>query len=667
MKSKIQWFGFAIAAGCCIGTNAQEPTIGGTYISGQASRGQGLYMTHCAECHGSALEGAVAGALSGPTFRVTWSRPNVTVDDLHFIVSTTMPVLQGGTLTEAEYLQVLAFILQGNGVPAGTQALRLDREYLAAIRMASAADVSLSAAPEFIEGERGLIPDGTGPSGQDLLSADENGADWLYHTRTYQGTRYSPLSQISVENVENIRPQCIYQMGVPGPFQSGPIVHDGTMYLNGVYATMAIDAATCATKWRHVWESKDPEPWSRNRGVAIKDGYVVRGTADGYLIALDAVDGALLWARQVANPWLGETFTMPPMIFEDKILIGPAGSENAISGWVGAFQLADGEPIWRFETVPGATRSGGETWGNPDGILLGGGAVWTPLSLDLARREVYVAVTNPAPDLPGFLRPGPNLYTNSIIALNVDTGELQWHDQVVPADDHDWDLTQVSPVFQARSAGRDRELVATVGKDGLLRVIDRASHERILEAEVTTRTNVAERVTPQGSYACPGLLGGVQWNGPALYPEEGLLIIPAVDYCTTFYAAEEVRYVEGAGYMGGRYDFDENWSGWLTAIDVSDGSTRWKYHSPRPVVAAVTTTAGGLVLAGELTGDFLVLNASTGETLYRFQTGGPVAGGIVSYEVEGQQYFAVASGNPLPRWVKDDHAGAATVVIFALP
>ena len=666
MRAAFRTTGLALALLVSVCVRAQGPSTRDTYTAEQSARGQALYATRCSSCHGVALEGGTAPPLSGPRFRVAWSRPNVTVDDLHFIISTTMPALQGGTLSATEYLDILAFILQRNGVPAGTTPLRGESRYLVAIRMESGDQVRLSTAPQFIPGER-ITPRGTGPSSAQLLNAAGEGANWLYHTRDYQGTRHSPLAQINTRNVATLSPRCVYQAGVPGPFQTGPIVYDGVMYINGVYATIAIDAATCATRWRHDWKPLDREPWSRNRGVAIKDGYVVRGTPDGYLIALDAADGKLLWARQVANPWLGETLTMPPMIFEDRILIGPAGSEQAISGWIGAFRLKDGEPLWRFDTVPGATRAGGKTWGNPEGILLGGGAVWTPLSLDAARRELYVAVTNPSPDLPGFLRPGENLYTNSIVAVNVDTGALQWHDQIVPADDHDWDLTQVSPVFRTRIRGSDRNVVTAVGKDGLLHVIDRESHERYYATAVTTRTNVEQPVTPAGVHACPGMLGGVQWNGPALHPRAGLLITPAVDYCATFFAAEKPRHVEGQNYIGGRSEADAEWSGWLTAINTADGSIRWKYHSPRPMVAAVTTTAGGLVLAGELTGRFLALDVENSKVLYSFQTGGPMAGGIVSYEVGRRQYIAVASGSPLDRWIKDGHIGSPTIIVFALP
>lgn len=238
------------------------------------------------------------------------------------------------------------------------------------------------------------------------------------------------------------------------------------------------------------------------------------------------------------------------------------------------------------------------------------------------KRELYVAVTNPAPDFPGFLRPGLNLYSNSLVALDVDTGELRWHDQIVPADEHDWDLTQVSPVFRAEIFGEDRNLITAVGKDGLLHVIDRDTHERKFSAAVTTRENVAEPVTSAGVYACPGVLGGVQWNGPALHPGADLLVTPAVDFCGTFIAGEEIRHVEGQTYLGGAYEFGEEWAGWLTAVSTADGSVRWRYRSSRPMVAAVTTTAGGLVFAGELTGRLLALDIDDGDVLYSFQTGG---------------------------------------------
>jgi alcohol dehydrogenase (cytochrome c) len=445
----------------------------------------------------------------------------------------------------------------------------------------------------------------------------------------------------------------------------GQGVYRGTMYVTTVYATVALDAATCRLKWRHTWAPKATDVWKNNRGVAIKNGYVVRGTADGYLLALNAATGALIWAVRAADSSLGETFTMPPMIYGDLVLIGPAGSENAISGWVGAFRLSDGSPVWKFKTVPGAEAGGSDDWKNPHKIKLGGGAVWTPMSLDPEKGELYVPVTNPAPDLPAHLRPGDNLYTNSLVALEVRTGQLRWYKQLVPNDSHDWDLTQVSPLFRTTVAGRQASLVATVGKDGVLRALDRNSHETVYQTPVTTLKNHDKPVTREGIESCPGVTGGVEWNGPAYNASLNMLYVGAVEWCFTFWAAETVRYIPGKGYMGGLMQAGKEQHGWITAIDASTGEVKWKYRSERPVVAAVTTTTGNLVLTGELNGDFLVLDARSGSVLYRFQTGGAIGGGIVTYQVDGKQYIAVMSGRPSPFWVSPN-AGAPTVFVFTL-
>jgi len=640
---------------------------GGPFTAGQAEAGRALYTSTCASCHGSELSDGSAPPLVGPTFRRTWSRDNVTVDDLLYIMSTTMPPRRTGELSQSQYLSVLAYLMSENGLRAGSTALTANAASLRAVSLLSDEDRLAGVAEAFIEGTR-VSPTGTGPTREQLLAAADDDANWLYHTGDYAGTRYSPLAQISSTNVQNLAPACIFQLGEPRNFQTGPIVYDGVMYMTGGRTTVALEADTCRPMWRHEWTPLDREPFLiNNRGVAIQDGWVVRGTADGYLVALDAADGEVLWARQIADPWKGESFTMAPMIYEDMILIGPAGSENAISGWVGAFQLETGEELWRFQTVPGATREGGASWLNPYNIPLGGGAIWTPFTLDPERDELYVAVTNPAPDLPANLRPGPNLYTNSIVALDVHTGELRWYDQLVPADEHDWDLTQVSPIYTARIGGVERNLIATAGKDGILRVIDRDSKARLFESELTTLENVDAPVTTEGVRVCPGIFGGVEWNGPALHEPTGLLVTPSVDWCYFFrdYEATEIRYVEGQMYLGGEVFPAGPRTGWITAVDGTTGEVRWRYHSPDAVIGAVTTTAGNLVFSGELTGDFLALDATTGDVLYRFNTGGPIGGGVVSYAVDGKQYVAVASGRPSGYW-QGENLGSGTVVVFTL-
>jgi len=349
------------------------------------------------------------------------------------------------------------------------------------------------------------------------------------------------------------------------------------------------------------------------------------------------------------------------------VLIGPAGSENNIQGWVGAFRASDGSPVWRFNTVPKPGEPGYETWRNPKGIPVGGGAVWTTFAIDTANGDMHIAVTNPAPDLPIHLRQGDNLYTNSIVVLDVRTGKLRWHRQLVVNDSHDWDVTHAAPMFTATINGAARRIVATAGKDGMLRALDRETHDILFATPVTTRENAETPVGFSPLRACPGVLGGSQWNGPAYHPGVNALYVPAVDWCTTFSSFEQVRYIPGKLYMGGKSDLDPpaRAQGWLTAVDASTGAVKWKYRSPRPMVAAVTTTAGNLVLTGELTGDFVVFDAKSGDVAYRFNTGGPMGGGVITYAAGGRQYIAVASGSPSNFWT-DRNAGAPTIVVFSL-
>ena len=646
---------------------AAEQFASGTFTESQFESGAIIYAELCASCHGLEAEGGVAVALTGPNFRRDYSSRDSDVGSLLRVISDTMPPRQPDRLTDAGNLAVLAFVLGSNGVLTGSEALKNEASYLIAIPLARG-DQKLDISKTFIEGIGGLVPSGSGPSFNDLLKADKNSADWLYHNHNYRGTRYSALSEINRSNITDLVQVCAYQMGSKNTMQTGPIVSDGVMYVTNMTHTAAIDAATCKRIWSYDWEARDRTVWGNNRGVAIKDGYVVRGTNDGYLLALDSSDGKLLWARQVADPWLGETFTMPPMIYKDLILIGPAGSENAISGWVGAFSLSDGGLVWKFETVPEAAAGGGPTWGNPENIPLGGGAVWTPLSLDYEMGELYVAVSNPAPDLPAYLRPGENLYTNNIVALNPENGELVWHKSLVPNDDHDWDLTQVSPVLKSAFDNTEKNLVATVGKDGVLRAIDLESKTTMYETEITTRLNADVPVTREGVIACPGVFGGVLWNGPAYVPSERLLVTPAIDYCARFSAAAVIEHTPGRLYMGGDVAPMENQSGWLTAVGAESGESRWKYHSPAPMVSGVTTTAGGLVVAGELTGNLLFLDSSTGEVLRQIDTGAPLGGGVVSYSSMGRQYIAVSSGNAMMTF-KTGHETPreGSIIVYSLP
>lgn len=653
-------------------TQAPPAVAEGPFTEVQAARGKEVYARTCAACHGPGLQGATSIPLVGSSFQARWRHPMLTADDLFYIVRKTMPPQAAGTVPVEDLAAAVAYLLQANGYRPGTTPLAvgaagLQQPLAWAGKYVSATGDTAVAGPEVVPGDAGASPGTNGPD-QAALDNAVSSKDWLVHTHDYAGTRYSPLSQIDTSNAARLAPACMLQVGEADSFQTGPIVHAGTMYLATAKSTMAIDAATCRVKWRHSWRLRGDASWNRNRGVAIKDGRVVRGTPDGYLVALSTETGAMLWARRVADSAAGETFTMAPVIYDDLILIGPAGSENNIKGWVGAFRLSDGSPVWRFNTVPRPGEPGYDTWQNPKNIPMGGGAVWTSFSLDTATGDLHVAVTNPAPDLPAHLRPGSNLYTNSILVLDVRTGKHRWHRSMVPADSHDWDLSHAMPLFSATIGGTSRRLVATVGKDGILRTLDRETHDIVYATPVTTIKNADVPVSTTPTHACPGVLGGVEWNGPSYSAMTSMLYVPAVDWCTTFTADAEPRYIPGKNYMGGTAARDpaETSQGWLTAMDATTGAVRWKYRSPRPMVAAVTSTAGGLVLTGELTGDFLALHGRTGDVLYRFNTGGSMGGGIVTYETGGRQYIAVASGTPSGFWV-DRNGGAPTIVVFALP
>ena len=648
-------------------SSGAQSTVG--FTRAQVDQGRSLYARHCAECHGAQLTSGNASALSGRDFQARWGAPSRSLHDLFYVLRTSMPFGAGGTLATDEYVAVLAFILERNGHAAGDRALVSDREALSRMRLVSATPAAAAAPgirypnPASMVGPKGLTPTATGPAHEALRGAASNGADWLTVTRDYSGSRYSPLKQITTSNVNRLRVACSFQVGQPSSFQTAPVVHGGTMYITAGYATMAIDAATCRPKWRHDWTGAIPS--LANRGVAVKDGRVVRGTGDGYLFALDAANGSLLWARRIADVSKGEMISMPPLVYDDLVFIAPAVSEYAIRGWIAAYRLQDGERVWRFNIVPEPGEPGSETWKQDSSIPIGGGAVWTPMSLDAERELLFVPAANPAPDFPVALRGGTNLYTNSVIALHLRTGKLAWYDQMVPLDDHDWDLTQVSPLYRANVRGRTRNVVATVGKDGVLRTVDRDSKERLFAVPVTTIHNADAPVTKEGTRTCPGVFGGVQWNGPTHHPGAGVLVVPAVDWCATFMLDDDVRFVPGQNYLGGRVTVDTAQAGWLTAVDASSGSIRWRYKSRRPMVAAVTSTAGGLVFAAELTGDLMALDVATGEVKFRHFLGGQAGGGIVTYEVGGRQHVAVASGTVSAFW-RDRFPGSPTITVFAL-
>jgi alcohol dehydrogenase (cytochrome c) len=486
-------------------------------------------------------------------------------------------------------------------------------------------------------------------SGPDLLASDTS-TDWLTATHGYSGQRFSSLKEITRANVGGLRRVCVYEIGRAPSMQSNPIVDRGTMYVTTAATTVAIDAATCRERWRYDRTPREYTQWSANRGVALTNGLVIRGMIDGVLLALDAGTGALRWERKVADVARGEVLTMPPLAVDSLILIGPAGSELAVSGWIAAFRARDGAEVWRFNTIADST------WEIDQGVLTGGGSVWTPMTYDPVSGTLYAATTNPAPDFVGDVRRGRNLYTNSVVALDVRTGALHWFNQLVPHDTHDWDVTQAGPVIG--------DAIAATGKDGILRLLDRATGTIRWQVPVSRQLNTHTQPTRAGTHVCPGLWGGVLWNGPAYSPLTDLLYVNAVDACGIYRLDEALVHQPPAAYVGGKFQVDTNRGGVLTAVDRVTGQVRWRYRARRGLLAAVTVTAGGVVFTGDIDGDLMAFDAASGELLLRAPIG-PLGGGVVTYAVQGTQYVAAVTGRVSSQIPVND-GGPARVVVWSL-
>jgi alcohol dehydrogenase (cytochrome c) len=515
-----------------------------------------------------------------------------------------------------------------------------------------------------------------GPVASRDLASNLDGGDWGYVDHDLAGTRYSHLKQITTKNVSRLVKACAYSFPDKEPSQTAPVVSAGRLYLTTAHYTVAVDGADCHVIWSSTWTPHEHEPANTHRGAALADGRIIRGTNDGFLVALDAKDGHTIWTTQIANPKEGYFISMPPLVHGNLIYIGPAGAETAAHGWVGAFRISDGEQVWRFNIVPHDGEPGADTWGpDPAARKHGGGNIWTPMSFDETKNLLYVPGGNAAPDLYDDDRPGDNLYTNSLIALDAATGHLAWYRQFIPHDVHDYDVSHVAPVFTTTVSGSTRNVIASTGKDGLLRLLDRDSKDVIYSVPFTNRLNVEVPVTRTPVRVCPGTLGGQEWNGSAYYEKQNMLIVPATDWCAEFNkdatAPDPEKEHTHAFYFGGETKFDP-WSaarGRLTAFDASTGQEKWRYEAAKPMVAGVTATAGDVIFAGELTGDLLALDARSGKVLLRFPLGGPVGGGVVTYSARGAQNVAVVSGfvGVYNLVAPEIGGGNTTVTVFRLP
>jgi alcohol dehydrogenase (cytochrome c) len=506
-------------------------------------------------------------------------------------------------------------------------------------------------------------------------------ADWAAYNRDpTTSQRYSPLAQITSANVGALHPVCVAHLGEQAAMQSGPVVVGGTLYVTSAINTWAIDAATCRLRWKHSYQY-DPRPdydLKVNRGVAFVDTpdgvRLVRGANDGRVYALDAHSGDEVWNVRTGDVRRGETFPAAPVAWRDVVYIGNAGGDNyGVTGRMLALDARTGATLWRAELVP-RTGPANLTWpAETDSVPRAGATTWTSYTLDTLRALLYVPTGNAAPDFIEAVRSGTNDHSYSIVAIDARTGEIRRAYKLLESDVHDWDVAAAPLLVRS---GAKRSLVIVAGKDGLVYGLQRESGAILYRTPITRRENVDAPLTPQGTRFCPGVQGGVEWNGPAYSPRTNAVYVGAVDWCSTVQVdpPEKLEGKRGLPWTGsarltqpfGRMDPKAEARGWITAVDADDGSVRWRHRTTTPIVAGITATAGDVVFAADLAGHVFGFDAATGAERFRYDTGQPIGGGIVTYLVAGRQYVAVASGLHAPlSWQTE--SSPATIVVLALP
>ena len=525
-----------------------------------------------------------------------------------------------------------------------------------------------------------------------LVRAADEAQNWLMYSGGYFSQRYSALKQIDRSNAKNLELKWILPNQVFGAWQSTPLVVDGVMYVtqrpNDV---LAVDAKTGRVFWlyRHV-----PSPDARvccgsnNRGVAIHGDTLFLGTLDGRLIAIDAKSGRPLWNVQVGDPKLGYSITMAPLVVKDKVLIGMGGGEYGIRGWVAAHDVKSGKEVWRQHTVPVPGEPGSETWKN-DAWKTGGGSIWLTPSYDPELNLTYWGVGNPGPDWNPDQRPGDNLYTASVIAVDADTGKMRWHYQFTPNDPYDYDAVQIAVLADiswpegTASSGSGRparplKAMLWANRNGNFYVLDRATGE-FLSGKPFVKVNWMSGFdangrpiqTPQpiGQPTWPGNQGGTNWYSPSFSPRTGLFYVTTWENYATIYRREFQEYVPGRAFGGGggrqllpvpgapgvrigRTTPINNWTdaaghSSVLAIDPVTGAHKWRFDQFDMSDSGILTTASDLLFTGGREGYFYALDARTGEMLWKASLGGQIANGPITYMVDGKQYVSTISGNSL--------------------
>ena len=534
------------------------------------------------------------------------------------------------------------------------------------IRLVAAGAAMAALALAVPPGTAAQEPDYT-PVTDERLRSPADG-DWLMYRRTYDSWGYSPLDQITAANVADLEPVWLLSTGVTSGHESPPVVNDGIMFITTPEdRVIAVDARTGEQLW--LYQRQFPEdmahPHRTNRGVALYGDKVYYTAHDAFVVALDATTGELVWETAVADYRTGYYMTIAPLIANGKVLVGPSGGERGIRGFVAAYDAETGEEVWRTHTIPGPGDPGIETWPG-ETWRTGGASIWITGSFDPELNLTYWGTGNPGPWI-GDQRPGDNLYTNSVVAFDADTGELKGYHQYHWNGSWDWDEVSAPLLIDVQRDGRTIPTLVHPARNGYLWMLEREPDAiTFVDAQPYVDQNVFTAIDPvtgrpeydperkpgtnRPATFCPSLWGGKDWPPAAYSPQTGYLYIPANENLCSTIVGRDVEYVPGRAFTGATSRVfvvnDAEHLGELQAWDLSTGEQVWTHEFPESQNwGPIMTTGGGLVFAGG-TNDryFRAFDAATGEVLWEQRTNSGVIGVPSSYEVDGVQYIAVQSG-----------------------
>ncbi len=491
-------------------------------------------------------------------------------------------------------------------------------------------------------------------------------ANWPSYNGDYTGRRFTSLNQITPFNVEQLRAQWTFHAPKSGALEVTPVVVNGVMFITVANDAYAVDARTGRTIWhysRPITEGLiDDASAHHNRGVGVWGTRVFMNTDNAHLLCLDARSGNLLWDVAYADWNKNYGATSAPLVIDGKVLVGTSGGDDGVRGFLAAYDAIAGKLLWRFWTIPGPGEPGSESWPG-DMYLHGGGTTWMPGTYDPELNTVYWGTSNATPDFNGEPRPGDDLYTCSVVALDPDNGKLKWYFQFTPHDLYDYDATETAVLVDAEFKGKPRKLLVEANRNGFIYILDRVSGEFLAATQFAEKLNWARgidakgrpimdkdsaRPTPEGVKVCPGFSGATNWFSPSFYPETRTLFFIAQEECTIFFSGPQ-NFKEGETYYGtgSRHPLGERGQKTLLAFDLDTATIRWRYPQAngRWSAAGTMATASGLVFFGDNSESFEAVEAKTGKALWHFSTGQSLHASPMSYAVNGKQYIAIAAGS----------------------